>query len=58
MIQPHDDGYDWLESYGKGRLQRRLNYQLKRRGLALWLGIAMGIMAGFVILPWLWSLGG
>jgi hypothetical protein len=58
MIQKHDDGYEWLENYGKGRLQRRLNYQLKRRGLAWGLGIAMGIMLGFVLLPWLYSLGG
>jgi hypothetical protein len=57
-IEPHDDNYAWLENYGKGRLGRRLNYQLRRRGLAIWLGIAMGIMAGFVLLPWLWGLGG
>lgn len=57
-IEPHDDSYEWLQNYGRGRVRRRLNYQLKRRGLAVWLGIAIGVMAGFTLLPLLMGVGG
>lgn len=30
-IEEHDDGYAWLDSYGKGRRKRQLAWLLKKR---------------------------
>lgn len=57
-IEDYDDGYAWLDSYGKGRRRRQLAWLLKKRSLAIWLGIGAGISLGFILLPRLAGIGG
>jgi hypothetical protein len=51
-IRDHDDGYQWLDNYGRGRLRRRLNWLLKKRQIAWWIGLGFGISLGFILLPY------
>ncbi len=52
-IEPHDDGYLWLDSYGRGRTRRRLNNVLRRGNVAWITGIGTGLTVGFILLSWL-----
>ena len=50
---PDEDWRDYVRQYGKGRSKRRFNYILKRRNVALWLGLGLGVSLGMLLLPWL-----